>query len=189
MVYTICVKVRCQFMWNAIYSFVWLFILFKWGNLKNWSKYYPTYLFFLLGDFIYLYFLSDIYPMWKYTPQGIDKEIGLVNAHVSLSIMLIKYPATTAVYLSKFPDKGKMKKVLYITFWVLIYFVNELIDTKTHLISYYHGWSIYWSILFNFVMFTILRIHYRKPLAAWIFSVAVILFLWFKFDVPYKVFR
>jgi hypothetical protein len=174
---------------NAIYGLVWLAALWIWGDWKNWQKYYPTILFFLLGDFIYQYLLADHYPMWKYNPQGVDEEIGLTHTHVSFSIMAIKYPATALIYLSRFPEQSKWKQALYIFCWVLLYAVNELLDVNANLIKYYNGWNFWWSIFFNVVMFSILRVHYLKPLLAWLLSIGFIVFLWNIFDVPPHVFR
>ena len=174
---------------NALYTLVWLFALWKWGDWKNWNKYYPTFLFLLLGDFLYQYLLSDFYPMWKYNPQGIDDNIGLTHTHIAFTIMFVKYPATILIYLSKFPENNKIKQIFYVGAWVLLYILNELNDLKFNLIKYDHGWSIWWSLLFNCVMFSILRIHYVKPLLAWLLSIIFILFLWKVFEVPPTVFR
>jgi len=176
-------------MTNAIYAFIWLFALWKWGDWKNWHKYYPTLLFFMIGDFLYLYLLSDHYPMWKYNPSDGDGKLGLTNTHITLSIMLIKYPATTIIYLTHLPERKFVKQVLYIVFWVILYSFNELIDLFFNLIKYYNGWNFIWSILFNVVMFTCLAIHHRKPPFAWLISIMFILFLWHQFDVPSTVFR
>ncbi|MHC0037040.1 CBO0543 family protein [Pseudoneobacillus sp. C159] len=143
----------------------------------------------MLGDFIYLYLLSDRYPMWSYNPQGYDRELGLTNSHISLSIMLIKYPATILVYLGKFPSQGAIKKILYISFWILFYGLNEMIDVKGNLIKYDNGWSLWWSILFNIAMFIILRIHHLRPPLAWALSILFVVFLWKVFEVPSTVFR
>lgn len=171
---------------NAVYASLWAVALWKWGDWKNWKEYYPTILFFIVGDFLYLYLLSDRYPMWTYSPATLDE--GLTHSHIVLSIMLIKYPATILIYLSHFP-KGKMKKVLYVLLWVFIYAVNELADIKFNLIKYDNGWGYGWSILFNTVMFTILGIHYKHPILAWILAGGFIVFLWNVFDVPSSVFR
>jgi hypothetical protein len=174
---------------NAIYAALWLLAFFIWGDLKEWKKYYPTLLFFIMCDILYLYLLSDFYPMWSYNPQGIDEDIVLTNTHVNLSIMLVKYPATTFIYLSKFPKGGKGKKVLFYLAWVFIYIMNEAVDIKLNLIEYDNGWNFYWSILFNFFIFFILRVHYLKPLVAWVLSFIFIVFLWNVFDIPKEVFR
>ncbi|KKK33023.1 hypothetical protein WQ57_24010 [Mesobacillus campisalis] len=174
---------------NAIYALAWIGALWKWGDWRNWRLYYPTLLFLLLGDFLYQYLLVDLYPMWKYTPQGMDAELGLTHTHIFLSVMLVKYPATVMIYLSKFPKERLIKQILYILLWIGIYSVNEFIDLKTNLMKHDHGWSLAWSVLFNTVMFTVLKIHFHKPPAAWLISILFILFLWSMFDVPGSVFR
>jgi hypothetical protein len=80
-------------------------------------------LFYILGDFLYLYLLSDLYPMWTYDPQGIDEKVNLTNTHVSFSIMAVKYPATILIYLYRFPA-GKLIKetALYLRLGPTIYF-------------------------------------------------------------------
>ncbi|WP_282173854.1 hypothetical protein [Cytobacillus firmus] len=137
---------------NALYAFLWIFALWKWGDWRNWKMYYPTFLFYILGDFLYLYLLSDFYPMWTYDPQGIDEKVNLTNTHVSFSIMAVKYPVTILIYLYRFPGGKLIKKLLYI-------------------LKYDNGWSLKWSILFNAVMFTILRVHHKRPAAAWGLSI------------------
>jgi hypothetical protein len=174
---------------NTIYGLIWVGILLKWGDWKNWRKYYPTLLFFILGDFLYMYLLSDHYPMWRYSPSPGDKNIGITNTHISFSIMAIKYPATCLAYLAHFPTQGLWKKVLYYLAWVIVYFANELVDLHFQLIKYFNGWNLWWSVLFNSVIFLILKIHFHNPLFAWIASAAYVLFLWNQFDVPSTVFR
>ncbi|MFS0862440.1 CBO0543 family protein [Fredinandcohnia sp. 179-A 10B2 NHS] len=175
---------------NGIYGLLWLLALFIWGDWRNFNKYYPTFLFFLLGDFLYLYMLNDYYPMWKYIPKGVDSEIGITDTHVSLSIMAIKYPATIAIFLGRFPEeKGRTRQYLYILIWVLIYTLNEFADLSLGLIKYYNGWNLGWSILFNIVMFSIIRLHHLKPLPAWVVSIIFVILLWNIFDVPSSVFR
>lgn len=172
---------------NTIYGLIWLAALWIWGDWKNWKKYYPTILFFILGDFLYLYLLSDHYPMWRYNPAEMDGNVGITNTHISLSIILIKYPATVLIYLSKFPKEDKKKQCLYILFWVSIYAVNEMIDVKIGLIEYLNGWNYWWSMLFNVAMFIILRVHFRNPVRAWLLSAVFIVFLWTTFDVPASI--
>ncbi len=175
---------------NAIYGLIWLAALFIWGDWRNYRKYYPTYLFFLLGDFLYLYLLSDKFAMWTYTPQGVDEGNGLTNTHIVLSIMAIKYPATILIFLGRYPEeRSRIKQFIYILLWVVINAVNEAVDLFVGLIRHDHGWSLGWSVLFNLVMFSILRLHYVRPFRAWVASLIFILILWNIFDVPSSVFR
>lgn len=174
---------------NAVYALFWLGLLMIWGDIKNWRKYYPTVLFFILGDFIYLYLLSDHYPMWKYVPSRGDAELGITNSHISFSIMALKYPATCLAYLSRFPAEGVWKQLGYYLMWLLLYLINEMVDQQFHLIKYFNGWNLWWSCLFNGVMFLILKIHFHRPVYAWIASAVFIAYLWNQFDVPSSVFR
>lgn len=73
--------------------------------------------------------------MWRYNPSEGDRNHGLTNSHILLSIIAIKYPATALIYLSKFPEHNIIKQILYIGFWVLLYTVNELIDLSFNLIN------------------------------------------------------
>ncbi|WP_449621949.1 CBO0543 family protein [Robertmurraya sp. Marseille-Q9965] len=176
-------------MLNVISVLLWLFALWKWGDWKNWEKYYGTILFFMLGDFLYLYLLSDHYPMWKYTPPDIFGKYDLANTHISLAIILIKYPATILIFLSKFPAQNIIRQILYFAFWVILYGVNELVDLQFNNITYDNGWTFWWSVFFNAVMFFILWVHFKKPLVAWLLSIIFIIYLWQTFDVPGMVFR
>ncbi|MGG0718487.1 CBO0543 family protein [Robertmurraya massiliosenegalensis] len=174
---------------SIIYAFLWLLALWKWGDWRNWERYYSTILFFIMGDFIYLYLLSDFFPMWKYTPLNLDKSVGFASSHISLIIMYIKYPATVLIYLANFPQNSKLKQFLYFAGWVFFYSINEVIDVHIKFIKHFNGWNIWWSVLFNIVMFLVLWIHFKKPPFAWILSVCFIIFLWIWFDVPSTVFR
>ncbi|MFT4415837.1 CBO0543 family protein [Fredinandcohnia humi] len=156
---------------------------------ETFKQYRPTFIFFILGDFVYLYMLSDYYPMWSYSHQGVDRELGITNTHVSLSIMAVKYPATILIFLGRYPEtKSICKQAIYILFWSLLYVINEISDLFFGL-KYSNGWHLGWSALFNIVMFTILRIHHVKPLRAWVASGFFVVFLWIIFDVPSSVFR
>ncbi len=175
---------------NGIYGLVWLAALFIWGDWRNYRKYYTTFLFLLVGNFLYLYLLADLYPMWTYDPKGVDEEIGLRNTHIVFSIMAIKYPATILIFLGRYPEESdKSKQLGYILFWVVIYTVNEILDVYFGLIKYDNGWNLWWSVLFNLAMFLILRLHYVRPFHAWIVSAAFIVLLWNMFQVPLSVFR
>lgn len=174
---------------NVIYGLIWAGIFVLWGDWQNWRKYYPTVLFFILGDFLYMYLLSEHYPMWKYNPVPGDKHAGITNTHISFFIMAVKYPATCFAYLAHFPRDGRMKKVVYYFAWISVYFLNELVDVHLGLMKYFNDWNLWWSVLFDSVMFLVLKIHFHNPLFALIVSAVFIVFLWTKFDVPASVFR
>lgn len=174
---------------NLVYAMIWFFALYKWGDWRNWDKYYPTLLFFMLWDLVYLGLLADSYPMWSYNPPESDKNLGITSTIVSLSVMVVKYPATVLIYLATFKNKTLLLKVANYGFWIGIYSINEWVDMKFNLIKYSNGWSFWWSVLFNLFLFFILKVHYKNPIVAWPLSVVFMLFLWFYFDVPASVFQ
>lgn len=174
---------------NLIYASIWFFALWKWGDWRNWQKYYPTLLFFMIWDLVYLGLLADHYPMWSYNPPKLDENIGLTSTHISLSVMAIKYPATVFIYLTNFQARRKARQIFNYLLWIGIYSINEWIDMKTNLIVYSNGWNYWWSVLFNLFLFFILVVHFKKPLLAWPLSVVFMVFLWVIFDVPASVFQ
>ena len=50
-------------MFRIILVLVFVIIAWKWGDWKNWKLYYPTILFMILGDFVYI-FLTYKKPLW-----------------------------------------------------------------------------------------------------------------------------
>ncbi|WP_226668258.1 CBO0543 family protein [Metabacillus litoralis] len=174
---------------NYIYGFIYIFAAWKWGDWRNWRLYYPTILFFVNGDLLYHFLLFDHFPLWRFNPVSIDEKNGITSVHISLIIMMIKYPCTILIYLGNFP-KGKLsKQFLYITFWVMIYATNEIITHLLGGIKHYNGWNEWWSISFDVVMFSVLALHHYKPVISWILSFIYIIVLWNLFDVPSTVFR
>ncbi|SPF51613.1 conserved membrane hypothetical protein [Candidatus Desulfosporosinus infrequens] len=139
---------------------IWILSAFKWSDWRNWKSYYPTILFFIVGDLIYN-FIAYNHPLWEPT----SPKLG-----VTLSVLLVNvtcWPASTLLYLTHFPLVGKLKKALYILKWVVLFTLIELICSWFGNFKYSNGWNIGWSILFDTVMFPLLKIHHEKPPIAW----------------------
>ncbi|MFZ3579590.1 CBO0543 family protein [Virgibacillus sp. DJP39] len=170
---------------HLVMKLFFLIAAIRWGDWRNWQKYYPTILFFILMDLFYNYLLYE-YPMWEFH-EG-DIPVLHYEVFIVLSFIIVRYPATILIYLGNFPA-GKLKSIFWITFWVLLYTIVEVIDLYLGLISHHNGWNLGWSILFNVVMFLTLKIHYHKPLLAWCISIIWILFLWNVFDIPMDVLK
>lgn len=171
---------------NVLYASFYIGIALKWADWKHWKLYYPTFLFYMVGDLLYN-FLFFRYSMWEYVPIGSDANWA-THTHITILIMLIKYPLTILIFLGHLPNKA-MKRLLYTMGWTLLYFINELIDLKMGGIIYKHGWNMGWSILFSFVMFNVLAVHYKNPLLAWLLSAAFATFLWNVFHVPSSILK
>lgn len=165
---------------RVIFSFLWAVAAWKWGDWRNWERYYPTILFFITVAFG-AHIISTNHRLWVLTDYALDTS-QTVNLFLDAFII---FPATIFLYLSNFPDKIK-DQLFHILKWVAIYGTLEYLVTFCSLVMYENGWSIWWSILFDCVMFPILAIHHKRPLLAWALSAAFTVFIWeyFGFTEP-----
>lgn len=148
--------------YQIIVTVIMILIAWKWGDWRNWKLYYSTMQFYIVFDFLYS-LITYNYPLWAY-------ESPLLKT--TFSDILISFafvPATILIYLYHIP-KGLKKQITYNLVWVVIYSVTEIISYSLGYFSYHHGWAIWWSVLFNCVMFPLLFLHYKKPL--WAVSLA-----------------
>lgn len=171
---------------HFVYNFLFLLAGIKWGNWKDWKKYYPTILFFILCD-LFANVITYQYPLWRYQETIFASQILSNHSIVSIMIMLIAYPVTILIYLGRFPTKT-ISKILWVTLWVLIYWGIEFINLNhLDLIRHENGWSIYWSLAFNIVMFTVLYTHHKNPIIAWILSAIWSIVIIIIFDIPIDI--
>lgn len=149
---------------------------FIWADWRNWKDYYPTVLFFIIGDFLYNFLLYNK-SMWLF------HDLILPN-HTLITIlaMTISYSVTVLIYLGRFPQ-GWKKRSLWLLLWFGLYMTIEYINNKLGFITYHNGWNIWWSAIITGIIFLILPIHYKRPLLAWGISIVIILFLLSIFDV------
>ena len=171
-----------------MFLLVYAFLGWKFGNWKDFNRYYPTILFFIIGDLLSQFLLFD-YSMWEFhAVTSLDQQFKLNHTLISLLKMLIQYTVTISIFIGRKP-KTFLRKVLWVGVWTSIYGFNEGIAHYLGMLTYDNGWNFGWDILFNVLMFTVLLIHYKRPLMAWIFSVPIILGLWIIFNVPYSALK
>ncbi|WP_313998718.1 CBO0543 family protein [uncultured Paenibacillus sp.] len=172
---------------HFIYNGLFLLAALKWGDWKNWRAYYPTVLFFIVGDLLKNVLFHDR-PMWMYQEIFWGEEILFSHKIISLMIMFVVYPSTVLIYLGRFPKKTIWKQGGWITLWVLLYIIVEYVNLRyLDLIDHFHGWNIWWSAAFNVIMFSMLLLHYRHPLWAWAGSFVTVIVLWILLRVPISV--
>jgi hypothetical protein len=166
-----------------------LFILaaLKWGDWKNWQKYYPTFLFFMIGDLLYQFLLMNK-PMWLFHTSPLDKDLLPNHTIISLAKMVIQYSATILIFLGNFPKKIG-NQAIWIMFWIMIYISIESFAVTQGIISHHNNWSLLWSVYFNLGLFTIVAVHYFRPGLAWILSFFNVLFLWHAFDLTLDILK
>jgi hypothetical protein len=155
-----------------------LIVAWKWGDWRNWQKYQSTILYIILCDLAYN-FLTYNYPLWEYTPTLLFPN----HTITSLATMFIAYTGVTLIYLGHYP-KTKMKKLLWLSFWVTAWTVLEWVAIKLEEFKYFNGWSIWYSLLFNISLFIMLRLHYKRPLLTYVLSFIAAIALIILFNVP-----
>jgi hypothetical protein len=50
--------------------------------------------------------------------------------------------------------------------------------------SYHNGWNIMWTVLFDITFYSMVRLHYKKPLLTYGLSIIAIVGLLLVFNVP-----
>ncbi|MDO0825115.1 CBO0543 family protein [Desulfosporosinus nitroreducens] len=163
---------------DLILTVLVLAIAIKWGNFKNWQAYYPTFLFWALGNFLYLH-LTLAKPLWLFTTPMLPRQL----AEIMMSLLM--FPCFLLLFLPYFPQKGTLKKTGYILIWVFIFSGIEYWALKINHFSYFNGWRFTYSVIFNAFMFILLVIHYKSPLWAWLISIAATFVLMTLFQIPF----
>ncbi|MFE8699657.1 CBO0543 family protein [Cytobacillus sp. FJAT-54145] len=173
---------------NIILFIIYGYIGWKYGNWKDFSRYYPSLLFFIIGDLLYQFLLFD-HTMWKFKPLGfIDEGLQLNHSLIALGKMAIQYPVTLSIFLGRLSSE-KSKQILSIFLWTGIYGITECIAHTTGIMTYHHGWNYGWDLVFNVIMFSMLLLHYKKPYVAWLLVLPTIIGFWWIFDVPFSVLK
>lgn len=147
------------------------------ADWKNWKKYQSTMYYMVIGSLLYE-FLTEDHDAWIFNSDFLFK-----GKYIVMLYALFITPLSILIFLSKYPQK-RMKQILYLLLWVIIYISLEWILRRFGKISYYYGWNIWWSVAFDCMMFPVLILHYIKPIWAYAVSAVVVFFLMWWFRVP-----
>ena len=168
---------------HLLFNGLFLIAGIKWGDWRDWSKYHSTILFLWFGDLLYNFLCYD-YIMWEYKESRFGLNLLPNHMAISLLIMFVCYPATVLIYLGKFPSKT-INIVIWVLFWVALFSLIEYINLRyLELVSHHNNWTMGWSVLFNMILFPMLRLHYKYPITALLISVPIIFFFVIYFHVP-----
>lgn len=151
----------------------------KWGDWRNWRKYHASMLFIWAGGLLYEYIVKEN-SLWKFHPD-------LLYGHDMTVIVyaLCTMPISILIFLTHFP-KTWVRRFFYILIWSGIYISVEWILLKFERISYDHGWELWFSFLFDIVMFSVIALHQYKPVPAYLLSIIITIFMISYFHVPFK---
>ncbi|WP_078544865.1 CBO0543 family protein [Litchfieldia alkalitelluris] len=164
---------------HIILSVFVIFIVWKWGDWRNWQKYHAVMLYFVMGNLLYN-FLTANYFLWRLEADFLS--------NLTLTEMLytfIIFPGTALLFIGNYPEgKGLKRVLLHYLFYIGWYAGIELIFSHTGHIIYQFGWTYWWSVGFDLFMFPMLRLFYKKPLLAYLLSIPIGVFFILWFDVP-----
>jgi len=168
-------------MYHILLAIISIFICFKYGDWRNWKNYYPTILFFILSSVVCI-LLTYNHPLWLYE----SKILG--HTFCDLLISITVYPSTVLIFIPNFPKKIT-KIILHISIYVAVYTIPEFIAVKLGYFTYHNGWNIWCTVIFNYIMFPMLMLHYKKPIYAWIIALISPHILFFIMKIPYNSIR
>ena len=147
---------------NMIILFtVLLFLLMKSGHWRNWRSYYPTVLLMMIVD-VAFNFLTYNHPFWHY-------KSAIIPSHTIMDLFhaVVSFPCIVMLFLGYMPN-GLFKRAVYIVFVSAIYAAIEYAVHVAGKFEYFNGWNTLHSFLFDIGLFSILMIHYKKPVIAWL---------------------
>lgn len=153
----------------------WLF-----GDWRNWRTYYPTILFAICVDF-FISLLIYNYPLWQFHQSAVTPNHTIADFFIAFTNL----PCIVLVYLSKYPFKSHLwKQVVYAAVWPAIFTGIESLFLLIKMLTYHNNWNFWWSIAVWVFMFIGLRLHFTKPLWAWLLCFAGAVFLILYFHIP-----
>jgi len=158
-----------------------IFLCYKFADWKNWEKYYPTILFFILSNVVCVLLIYKN-PLWLYKSQILNCTF------CDLFVCITVYPSTVMIFIHNFPKKI-IKIISHISFYVAIYTIAEFIGFRLGYFTYHNGWDIWHSLIFNYVMFLVLILHYKKPVYAWIIALISPHVLFYIMNISYNIIR
>ncbi|WP_420852134.1 CBO0543 family protein [Paenibacillus hamazuiensis] len=126
------------------------------------KKTHATLLFMIAGNYL-VTLITYNFPLWD-----LSSELGghLIN---DTYLNVVVYPPTVFLLMRFYPNAKKViYRILYISFCASVFTLVELIEYYCGNIHYYNNWNIWKSLFVNLGMFSVLRIHYSKPLLAYI---------------------
>lgn len=159
-----------------------ILIAWKWGDWQNWTLYYPTILYMILGDLAYI-ILSRDKLLWEY------KSSIFTGDFAQALILFVVFPCTCLVFLPLYSKVKKRSRILYILLWAFIYISVEWLSFRLGFFTYHNGWNLYWSFGFDCLMFPLLILHYNKTLWVWPVSITLAFFMIYYFNLPFAILK
>ncbi|GAA0338056.1 hypothetical protein GCM10008967_30420 [Bacillus carboniphilus] len=150
---------------------VYVVFAYYFVDWKNWRKYYPTVQYFIICNLLYNFIFYN-HTLWKYKAVTVS---WLNHTLIEIAFSFFIVPIVLMIYLRYYPA-GK-KQYVYVSIWIAYFTSIEYLFHKKGLFPYENGWNLFWSFIFNIILFIVVRIHYKNPLVAIAVSIPIILIL------------
>lgn len=160
-------------MYLAIAVAVILILAYFLVNWKRWEDFYPSIQFYIICNLMYNFIFYN-HTLWAYDP----KSPWLNHTFIDLTFSLIIIPIMLMIYLNHIPKLFK-NTLSYLSAWVIVFTVVEYLFQKTGMFIYNNGWGIINSAIFNVIMFSVLAIHFKRPLFGILLAIPIIAILLF----------
>ena len=160
-------------MYFAIAVAVHLMLAYFLVDWKRWKEFYPTIQFYIICNLMYN-FLFFNHTLWAYKPR----TPWLNHTIIDLTFSFIIIPIMLMIYLKHIP-KLFSNALFYLFAWVVTFTVIEYLFQRAGLFIYQNGWGIINSAIFNVIMFSVLGLHFKRPLYAILVVIPVITILLF----------
>ena len=170
---------------HIILTLLTILIAWKWGDWRNWKLYYPTMLYFIIGDLSYI-ILSSHKHLWEYESRILSGDF------IECLIAFVVFPCSCLIFFQLYSKISNYNRIIYIPFFLscaLIYTSVEWLSSRFGFISYHYGWNIYWSFALNCMTSPLLLLHYKKPLWVWLPSIAFAFLVIYRFKLPFSIMK
>ncbi|MRX72352.1 hypothetical protein GJU40_09335 [Bacillus lacus] len=165
---------------------VWILFAYKFIDWRQWHKQYPTILFFVVINFVYNHLYFN-HTLWAF--RGITAE-WLNHSIINLAFSFFICPMALIIYLQRYPfHAARRARIIYFSVWVAFFTVIQALFAHKGMYVYDNGWNSWHNIWLNIILFSILRIHYRYPVAALILSAPIALIFYLLFPVPLETLK
>ncbi|WP_246943000.1 CBO0543 family protein [Bacillus pinisoli] len=164
---------------HLLLTIVMISIAIKYGDRKNLRNYGFTVYYVIICNLLYNILCKD-HLLWSYKPDVFLQT----RMNVELLYTFVILPGITFVFLSNFPfSTGKVKPILYIIKWVVVSLIIEYVYIKTDRLLLQNGYKYWMEFFFYPVMYGMIYLHHRRPLLSYIFSICIISFLLWYFNI------
>ena len=158
-----------------------LIVTWRFGDWRGWRKFYSTILFVNIVS-LFAYVLTYEYPLWFY-----HESFMLSNRMMhEFRLIFFLFPAIIILFFTFYPHTSRRPlQLAYILLWGILWSILEILYMTSEILTYHNGWKFWWSVVVWIIMFSVITIHQRKPMWAWLICVSFSVFVINYFNIPF----